>query len=71
MTTPATNTLPSFLTLGGAHVVVQPPRYEGGGFRWECLGCDESLTHTYKKHACDGANAHAGRCRSMPRPDGA
>lgn len=54
------------------------------GFQWECTGCDSfggPGLFSYEKHkgydereplkSRDAANAHAGSCHSMPKPDGA
>lgn len=60
--TPANNVLMRFLTVGGATVEVTKD------LSWECLGCDANRSHSSITYAREGANAHAEKCRAMPRP---
>jgi hypothetical protein len=61
-----------FGTLCGATVdliKLDEPRVDRFDHAWECNGCGQTGdTHDHLRDARTKANAHAGGCRSLPRP---
>lgn len=77
------NVLMRFLTQGGAEVrVTVHGRFERTSFsghtygvtahHWTCLGCTDGSDHYDRLDESDArtkANAHAEKCRAMPKPE--
>jgi hypothetical protein len=66
------NVLMRFLTQGGATVIVTGSGdYGSEDNRWKCLGCNDkdSGIGNWEWRARDAANAHAEKCRAMPKPE--
>lgn len=64
-------TVAVFHTLCGATVALTkltPTTYLRFDHGWRCMGCGDGIAPDTQSRARQGANTHAGTCRSAPLP---
>jgi hypothetical protein len=62
------NTIARYLTVAGATIDLRRPTNDNGALHGECGGCDEYFGINADSIVKPKAQAHAEKCRALPRP---